>query len=184
MEVGARVRRRAGWQDAEHCGRDRCAANPRAAEAAGRPGLPGGAGRESESAGTGSWRRSRRSFRRRGRGSALRNALRLRFSLGPAWSHLARRASWWFEAPLLLLPDRDQRMVLQAAVWNRSSEMSWKELAAKTVRRGPVQFRCFSRKQLQQAQTLVDDAEESVAAAQPGSESVAAQDVAQADRRR
>lgn len=81
-------------------------------------------------------------------------------------------------------PDRDQRMVLQAAVWNRSSEMSWKELAAKTVRRGPVQYRCFSRGQLEQAQALVDDAEESIAAARPGSERGPTQDVARADRRR
>ena len=81
-------------------------------------------------------------------------------------------------------PEHDQRMVLQAAVWNRSSEMSWKELAAKTVRRGPVQFRCFSRKQLEQAQVLVADAEESIASARPDSEGGAAQDVVRADRRR
>ena len=108
----------------------------------------------------------------------------------PRMTYELRRVEDHTEDPVLreLLrdydPDRDQRMVLQAAVWNRSSEMSWKELAAKTVRRGPVQYRCFSRKQLEQAQALVGDAEESVASARPVSEPGAAQDVARADRRR
>jgi hypothetical protein len=83
-------------------------------------------------------------------------------------------------------PQRDQRMVLQAAAWNRANEMSWKELAAKTIRRGPLRFPLFSRNQLKQAEELVEEADETVAssAAQSDSDGRALDNVARADRRR
>ncbi|HUG92754.1 MAG TPA: hypothetical protein VML55_18075 [Planctomycetaceae bacterium] len=57
-------------------------------------------------------------------------------------------------------PEADDRLAVQAAAWHRSSGLSWKELAAKTIKWGPVRYSHFTRRQVEQAQTLVSEAEE------------------------
>jgi hypothetical protein len=57
-------------------------------------------------------------------------------------------------------PERDDRLAFQAAVWHRSSELGWKDLAAKTNKRGPLHIPYFTDSQIEQAQELVRAAEE------------------------
>ena len=84
----------------------------------------------------------------------------------PRMTYVLRRVEDHTDDPVLqelirgFDPERDDRLAFQAAVWHRSSELGWPELAAKTNKRGPLRIRYFTDGQIDKAKALVSAAEE------------------------
>ena len=55
-------------------------------------------------------------------------------------------------------PRKTNRQIMQAAIWNQHNGLDWKQLASRTVSRGPITYPVFGRGQLKAARQLVDQA--------------------------